>query len=238
MKFKKVDWNSYKSLLGRVSLIILIPVIMYFWGLAIISNIANFWNIFTPVDNKTFSKELGQEVPVLSPTISKLPKAVKDSKITVSGYTQEGMQVQIYLNGDQVAVVRSDKTGQFAFDGLSLSEGENEIYAKAIDSHRVESLPSEKVIIKYLNKAPFLELINLDDNADIRQNTNIFTVSGKTEPGAAVTINGALVFVDNDGNFSYPYGLPDGLSQVTAVATDEAGNQTTIIRNVTFTKQP
>ena len=238
MAEKRIDWDAYKKLFTRLFLVLVIPFLMYFWGLAIISNIANFWGIFTPVDRGTFSQDLGEEVPVLPPTISRMPKAVKDPKVTVSGYTQQGMQVEIYLNGDQVATVRSDKNGQFAYDGLALDVNSNEIYAKAQNSRKVESVPSEKVTVKYLNKPPLLELINLGDNADIRQNTNTFTLNGKTDPGVAVTINGSYVFVDNDGNFSFQINLPDGPSQVTAVATDEAGNQTTIIRNVTLTKQP
>lgn len=234
---KKIDWTSYKTLFVRVFLIILIPLLMYFWGLAIISNIANFWDIFTPVSKGTFSQDLGQETPVLPPTISALPKAVKDPKIVISGFTQEGMQVEIFLNGDKIALVRSDKKGQFSFDGAALNEGENEIYVKAKNALRVESGPSEKVTIKYLNKPPFLELTNLEDNADLRQPTNNFTLTGKTEPGVSVAVNGSFVFVDNNGSFSFQLALPDGSSAVTAIATDDAGNQATITRNVTFTKQ-
>lgn len=234
---KKIDWGSYKTLSVRVFLIVLMPLLMYFWGLAIIGNIANFWDIFTPVSKGTFKQDLGKEVPVLPPTISALPKAVKDPKITISGFTQEGMQVEIFLNGDQIALVRSDKNGRFSFDGAALNEGDNEIYVKAKNGLKVESGPSEKVTIRYLKKPPFLELTNLGDNADIRQNTNIFNLTGKTEPGVSVTINGSLVFVDNNSSFSFQLALPDGASQVTAITTDEAGNQATITRNVTFTKQ-
>jgi hypothetical protein len=237
VNLKKMDWNAYKSLAVRIILIVLTPFLIYFWGLAIIGNITAFWGIFTPVNSNTFSKDLAQETPVLPPTISTLPKAVKEPKFTVSGYTQEGMQVKIFLNGDQVALVRSDKNGQFSFDGIILTEGNNEILTKAIDKNRVESGPSKKVTVKYLKKPPLLELTNLGDNADIRQNINVFPVTGKTEPGVNVTINGSLVFVDNNGSFTYPLALPDGASTVTAAATDEAGNQATITRNVTFTKQ-
>jgi hypothetical protein len=234
---KKVDWTAYRTLFTRIFLIVLIPALMYFWGLAIIGNIANFWDIFTPVSKGTFKQDLGEEVPVLPPTISALPKAVKDSKLTISGFTQEGMQVEIFLNGDQIALVRSDKNGQFSFDGAALNEGDNEIYVKAKNGLKVESGPSEKITVKYLKKPPFLELTNLGDNADLRQNTNIFALTGKTEPGISVTINGSFVFVDNNGSFSFQLALPDGASLVTAVSTDSAGNQATITRNVTFTKQ-
>lgn len=234
---KKIDWEDYKKLFTRLFLILVIPFLMYFWGLAIIGNIANFWGIFTPVDRGTFSQDLGQESPILPPTLSAIARTVKEPKITVTGYTQPGLQVEIFLNGDQVATVRSDKTGLFAYDGLALNVGENQIYAKAQNSHRVESAPSNKITVSYLNKPPFLELTSLGDNADIRQATNIFALTGKTEPGTNVVVNGSLVFVDNNGSFNFQLSLPDGPSQVVATATDPAGNTATITRSVTFTKQ-
>lgn len=236
---RNFDWDSYKGLVGRVALIMVIPFLMYFWGLAIIANVANFWNVFTPAGRVNFSKEMvGNRLPVLPPIFAKMPKAVKDSKLTVSGYSQEGLQIQIYLNNKQAGIVRADKSGQFSFDGLVLGEGENEIYAKASDDRKVESAPSIKYAIKYLKKPPFLELTNLGDNTDIKQNNNIFNLDGKTQIGTTVTINGSMVFVDNDGNFTYPLVLNDGQNTVLAVATDEAGNTSKIDRTVNFTKQP
>lgn len=235
----KFEWENYKGLAGRIVLILVIPLLMYFWGLAIISNIANFWGFFTPTASSTFSKDLvGRSLPVLPPILSKLPGAVKGSKLGLSGYAQEGLQVKIYLNAVQVASLRAGKDGQFSFDGLALDEGSNEIYARAVDDHQVESNPSVKVTVKYLKKPPFLELTNLGDNAEIKQKETIFTLVGKTQTGATVAINNSLVFVDNDGNFNYPFTLSDGQNTITAVATDEAGNTTKVERAINFTKQP
>lgn len=239
MRGTKFEWKNYKGLVGRIILILIIPLLMYFWGLAIIANIANFWSVFTPTASSTFSKDLvGNRLPVLPPTLSRLPKAVKDSKLGVSGYAQEGLQIKIYLNDVQVASLRAGKDGQFSIDGLALNEGSNEIYAKAVDDRQVESNPSEKVTVKYLKKPPFLELTNLGDNAEIKQRENIFTIVGKTQTGATVAINNSLVFVDNDGNFSYPLALSDGPNTITTLATDEAGNTTKIERTANFSKQP
>lgn len=238
MNNNRFDWRAYKGLSVRLTLIVLIPFLMYFWGLAIFANFANFWNVFAPSGKTNFAKDLGNDLPVLAPILSKLPKAVKEAKLSLSGYSQEGLQIKVYLNDSQVATIRADKSGQFSFDGLALDEGDNEVFVKAMDSQQVESAPSPKVKVKYLKKPPFLELTNLGDNADLRQPTNIFTLTGKTEPGVSVTVNGSFVFVDNNGSFSFQLALSDGASVVTAIATDDAGNQAAITRNVTFTKQP
>lgn len=239
MRSTKFEWENYKSLLGRIVLILVIPFLMYSWGLAIIANVANFWNVFTPTGEAGFSKEMvGNRLPVLPPSFTNIPKAVKDAKLAVSGYSQEGLQIKIYLNDQQAGNVRADKSGQFSFDGLVLHEGENKIYAKAVDDRQIESETSDKYIIKYLKKPPFLELTNLGDNADIKQKDNIFNLNGKTQTGASVTINGSLVFVDNNGGFIYPLALNDGSNNIEAVATDEAGNTTKITRTANFTKQP
>ncbi|MEM3042130.1 MAG: hypothetical protein QXD84_01110 [Thermoplasmata archaeon] len=57
-------------------------------------------------------------------------------------------------------------------------------------------------------------------------------VNGKTEPGAAVTINGAMTPVAEDGTFNSVLNLSEGSNQVRVVATDRAGNTRTVLRTV------
>jgi hypothetical protein len=60
------------------------------------------------------------------------------------------------------------------------------------------------------------------------------TVRGTTEPGALVTINGQPVFVNDTGGFAAAVQVPLGGSTVTIVATDAAGNPTTVGVAVTY----
>ena len=100
-----------KKLTFRIFLILSIPVFIYFWGVAIVGNIANFWNFFTPAD---FKEIVWEDSPVTPPSFSGLPKAVKESKFSVRGFAQEGVEVFIYLNGIEAARVRADKNGIFS----------------------------------------------------------------------------------------------------------------------------
>ena len=52
-------------------------------------------------------------------------------------------------------------------------------------------------------------------------------VVGITEPGAVVTVNGVAAVVDTFGKFTVQMTLTKGSNQVTATATDAAGNANT-----------
>ncbi len=65
------------------------------------------------------------------------------------------------------------------------------------------------------------------------------TVSGTTDPGATIKVNGTSVPVAADGSFSEPLTLADGTYTFRVTATDAAGLATTISRTITVdTKAP
>lgn len=229
------NFKAYSKLLSRLGLIAVIALIIYLWGAAIVANVANFWNVFAPGRQERFAQDLDTG-PVLPPRLNPLPKAVKEPKFAVSGFSQEGLLVTIYLNTQVAGNVRAGKDGRFSFDGLILKEGNNEIYAQAVNDQKVLSALSAKALVKYLKKPPFLEITNLNEGMEIRQKENLFTVLGKTEAGSQVTVNGLIVFVDGHGNFSVQIPLSDGPNTLTAEATNEAGHKSVISRNLTFTR--
>ena len=53
------------------------------------------------------------------------------------------------------------------------------------------------------------------------------TLRGQTLAGADVSINGDLVNVDVNGNFSIQAALEEGANVFDIIATDEAGNEAT-----------
>jgi hypothetical protein len=60
------------------------------------------------------------------------------------------------------------------------------------------------------------------------------TVSGETEPGATLVVNGIMVAVSMDGSFSFELALLEGSNEITAVATDAWGNPTTVSVTVEY----
>ena len=57
-----------------------------------------------------------------------------------------------------------------------------------------------------------------------------------TDDNIAVTINDRMVVIKTDNSFSYGYPLNEGDNILNIVATDAAGNQTTVQRKVTYHK--
>lgn len=69
---------------------------------------------------------------------------------------------------------------------------------------------------------PDVTIESPDDGAAIHSVTVV--VSGQTEPGAYLVVNGIVVAVEGDGSFSCVIALVDGENTITATATDPAGN--------------
>ncbi len=60
-------------------------------------------------------------------------------------------------------------------------------------------------------------------------------VTGTTEPGASVRVNGIVAEVSSNGSFSLLLALTEGENPITATATDRAGNDASVSVSVTFT---
>jgi len=80
---------------------------------------------------------------------------------------------------------------------------------------------------------PVLSISNPIEGAVIE--SSVVTVSGATEPGATLVINGIVVNVESNGSFSVEIALFEGTNNIAATATDDAGNPTTVTLTVTFT---
>jgi hypothetical protein len=70
------------------------------------------------------------------------------------------------------------------------------------------------------------------EGATVEQPT--VSVSGMTEPGATLVVNGVVVAVNEDGTFSVEISLVEGETQIVATATDPAGNSASDSVTVTF----
>ena len=64
--------------------------------------------------------------------------------------------------------------------------------------------------------------------------SNVVTVTGVTEPGALLIVNGIVVAVEDNGSFECNILLDEGENIITAVATDEASNSASTSVTVTY----
>jgi methyl-accepting chemotaxis protein len=81
--------------------------------------------------------------------------------------------------------------------------------------------------------APSLDLTSPTNG--LTTNKSTVTVSGSTEPGVQLNVNGILVNVESDGSFGFQLALIEGENVITATATDSSDNTATDSVTVNYT---
>ncbi|EDX1948622.1 Ig-like domain repeat protein [Salmonella enterica subsp. enterica serovar Anatum] len=166
---------------------------------------------------------------------------------SIVGTAEENAKVDIYVDNKLVASVDVDKDGNWSYEfkDNELSEGENSIKVVAVDKAGNKNETTDSIITDTI--APEKPTIELDDSSDsgIKNdnitNSTLPTFIGVAEPGSTVSIYLGLkhlgeVIVAKDGTWSYTLTTPlkDGEYNITATATDIAGN-TSATANLPFT---
>lgn len=84
--------------------------------------------------------------------------------------------------------------------------------------------------IGFLIKPSELEISQPPTDITVTQDT--FEISGKTNPGAYLTVNGKEVYIDKEGNFKSEINLSQGLNIIKIEAKNRFGKTNTIIRRI------
>lgn len=146
---------------------------------------------------------------------------------TVSGQAPPGTQLEI---NDRPVGVEQD--GSFEYE-LFLEEGDNLIRVVATDD--VGNLTTQERLVHLKTRPPLLTL-NLEEGATVGDAT--LQVTGRTEAGAAVTVNGQVVPVGALGDFQVALNLFQGDNLIQAEARDQAGNVTNLTRRLRYAVTP
>jgi hypothetical protein len=147
---------------------------------------------------------------------------VGNRAVTVSGTSETG--AKIYYDGKLMATA-----GPFYSFNATLSEGMNEICVYAEDPAGNRNMTCIMVMVD--SQAPFIDI-------DIANGTvtkaGSVTLTGRTKPGAVLSINGLSVPVAANGSFRTTVSLHVGNNTVSFFVRDTAGNtaaqQRTIVR--------
>lgn len=175
-------------------------------------------------------------VLILPPALDPLPIATFSSTLKVTGTGQQGLMLVVYVNDQEFKKVSLTKNASFSAQLTDLKDGLNTISAKLVDEKGNMSDLSNILTTTIKKSLPILEISTPDNNATVNGESNLVTVSGKSEDNTTVTVNGRVVVVKNDFTFSYQYPLSDGDNKLTIKAMDQAGNTTTIERSVKYQK--
>jgi hypothetical protein len=170
-----------------------------------------------------------------APIADSLPAYMREPTLQLTGKVpsfavQEGRSVQIVLNGAVVATTLLDPSGAFNAT-LALKDGANSIGIALIADRDVVAASSYSVV---LDRMPPTMTVSQPAAGSTVDAKNI-VVTGTTEPGSTITVNGRIVAITPEGGFTDSFTASPGSVPITVVARDRAGNETT--QKVTVTAQ-
>lgn len=160
------------------------------------------------------------------------------SGLTIVGSAEAGSSVQLLAGTATLGVVTAGADGTFRLDNISLAVGTYDITAKATDADGNVGPVSGAFTIRVDTTAPNaptgLDLAAADDNGasnsdNITSQTSGLTITGNAEAGSRIelfdgTTSLGTVLVDANGLFTTDVALGLGEHDITAKATDAAGN--------------
>jgi flagellar hook assembly protein FlgD len=145
------------------------------------------------------------------------------SLIVVSGQAPSDIKLKV---NDQPVVLNED--GSFQYD-LLLEEGDNLIRIAATDD--VGNVTTTERLIHLKTKPPLLVL-------DLEEGTALgdaaLRLTGRTDAGATVAVNGQVVPVSALGDFEVALNLFEGDNLIQAEARDQAGNVAGLTRRIKY----
>jgi hypothetical protein len=162
-----------------------------------------------------------------APVVEALPQFTREPQLQLTGKVpsfaiQQGRSVQVNLNGAVVGVTQLDTSGVFA-QALTLKDGNNAIAVSLIDQQDV--IATASYIVELDRTPPKVTIARPAGGATVDAQNVI--VSGASEPGATITVNGRLVVSTPEGGFTDSFTATPGPVAITIVARDKAGNETT-----------
>lgn len=161
---------------------------------------------------------------VAPPTLNPLPTATNSAQIKISGNSVKDSAIELFVNNNKTYETKTDDMGEFSFSNM-LKNGNNQIKVRAIIKDKKSDF-SNTLNIAYSNSVPNLEINSPQDGAQFKKDQNTVNVTGKTDPGVNITVNGFWAVISDTNNFSYNLALQNGDNQIKIVAIDQAGNKT------------
>lgn len=224
---KQTKNNLYLSIFGIIALLF----VLFKFGIPLLVNFSVLISDSKGSQNPSNEKSNSYvAIPVLNP----IPEATNSAKTDISGIGSAKQTISLEINGKIVDKISTKDNGSFNFSDIDLSNGENSIRVKATTGDNKDSSFTQAVTINYINSAPKLDINSPSDGQKFSKDDKNLNVTGKTDPGIKVTVNGFWAIVDDNGNFSYSLPLQNGDNQIKIIAVDDAGNKTETEKKVTY----
>ncbi|HEV2398712.1 MAG TPA: hypothetical protein VGS27_17340 [Candidatus Sulfotelmatobacter sp.] len=178
------------------------------------------------------AKEIGPPTPIAPANMAPLfsnGESMKDVEFSWTSMANAvGYRLRISRNPYFSSTLVDKKINTAAVTVTNLGEGAYYWAVQSYDATGKESVESEKNRFTIISKGKDTEAIELDLDPFI-QHGHVIEVTGKTQTGARVMVNGSEVpMVTSDGNFHYfTPPLPSGEAVITVTAQTAAGGVNT-----------
>jgi len=147
--------------------------------------------------------------------------------ISITGTTERSANLKAFGGIATHLSVRDN--GEFSIE-VDLDEGENDIQIYSTDG--MGNVASFVCVVYYDDTAP--SFVNVRFSDGFTTNKPIATMSGKASESGTISINGAVITVNSDGNFEKMISLTEGQNTIHLMLTDLAGNTAHSWQNVTL----
>jgi hypothetical protein len=239
MRRSRLNKNSVRrtqrtTILSIIGILIILFLLFRFG----IDALVNFSLFLSGNKNQAATQNGNQINYIAPPTLNPLTPATSSAQTVISGQSVKSYQILLYLNGSNVDQTAVDSNGNFVFRE-TLTSGDNQIEAKAQVNGKQSDF-SSLIDVVYKNSPPTLDISSPSDGQSFNKNQvntgNTISVTGKTDSGVSVTVNGFWAVVDDSNNFSYTLPLQNGDNQIKVVAVDPAGNKAEKDLKVSFSQ--
>lgn len=221
---KRMVRKSRKTLFLTIGGIAIILGLLFKFGIPLLINFSSF---VAAGNSSNFQKKLDSNPEfVAPPVLNSTFTATNSAQVAITGSARANNKVVLYLNDNVINQKNADNNGSFSFSNITLTKENNNIKAKIIAENNQQSDFSNILYIEYNNKAPALSINTPTDGQTFSKDNDTVTVTGKTDPGVKVTVNGLWAIVDENGKYSYNFHLQNGENVLKIIATNDAGNTT------------
>jgi len=218
---KNFEKKSRKTLILSVIGILIVLFLLFRFGIDILVSFSAFISGSGGSQNVSNNNQINFiSPPILNPLVS----ATNSAQIQISGKAVKGQIIYLYVNNQGTDQIQTNNDGNFSFSE-TLNNGDNQIKVRAQAEGGKKSDFSNTFDVVFKNSPPTLDVSSPTDGQSFKKDQNTAVVSGKTDPGVTVTVNGFWAVVDDNNNYSYTLTLQSGDNQVKIVATDQAGNK-------------
>lgn len=232
---KKSSRKAYlvKRIIVTNLLSLAVVILTYLWMVFFLSNVGSFWDLFR-------GKEVSVNqdvVPPIAPFLSEVPEATQSSSIDITGRSEPGVKVELYVDSGKVDESISDSNGSFVFSNIPVGVFRQELYVKAVDESGNVSNQSNTYSIQQDTTAPEVEITSPEQKESLYRSTeHTYKIAGKTESGASVMVNDQLAVVSPEGDFFANLRLEEGGNNIKIVVKDKALNETESEVYINFSK--